>query len=556
MMLDADDLIMPGSLSKLAEHLQKTDADVILSSHYRYDVPTQVMRKVTLTKIGPALAEGPFEPSDYCDDLFSRAGSGIANKVFRMERIKSEGVHFQDVERIGDVHFTLGALATARSVEFVDIPHYYYRVRLATSLTHAGVKYPLSFAKACYGLQDFLMEKGLWEQWKIGFLNWVVALLPYNLSMMESYEACHQLAQELYEYGFQRMEFGSLKLEKCPHPRRYTVCDELYRNGPDSGIYALMRLNRTDYEDKEMSYWSVRTDLTAARSDLRARGRQIADLERVVTEKNAELDAVWRSASMRLGRAVTAAPRIARDLLKRKRDMPNEPMGKQTVSPLPDGAANVNKPTSNPLVSVIVPVEDECRTLKDCLVSICKQDFPDFEIRVVASESNEEAQHVVNDFASRDKRVVLVTMPRFDLLLAYHMAKSDARGKWLCLVNSHDYLYPEFLGAILGEALGADASVGASAVVTFAKKPPRKITSLFDSPSVFDGKTYCSLEDIQTGLPAASAFGKLYNRSRIDENLITDDHAAASGLSAEELLGQSDKVSIVGFGLYAHRVVS
>ena len=549
-LLDADDLCMPGALRRLAACLEETDADVVLTSHYRYDVPTKIARKITWTKVGRSMPKGSFDPVEDADTLFSKMGSSIANKVFRMEHVRSQHVFFQQIERIGDVHFTLGAIACARRVEYVDIPFYRYRMNYGTSLTNTGVRYPLSFAKACYGLQDFLEGHGIWDTWQHGFLNWVVANVPYNLSMMGSLEALRTLAGELHDTGFERMGFDTLDPSACVHPKRHEVCLALRDGGVDEALFALMKLNRSDADARLISLEKAKAETRTAKARTKQRDRQLDEARAREEELRGELSKVWGSQSMRVGRVATFVPRKARDFVYRVRHGGAAPQTEAAAS-APEAHERVAQGPA-PLVTVAVAATGESKNVRSCLASIAAQDFSDFEVIVLCADSDTAAASVTREFCAKDERFCDVV--RWDPGEgAFEVALRNARGSWLTCVRSDDYLYPECLGALVGVAVGTWAKLVMSGQSTFAKTPAARTAVLAERTIVSESDAGDAADEDDPTLAAydpAEPWGKMVDVALASAQGGDDSSAPGYG---RHLIGAVERIAALPRCYYARR---
>jgi len=64
---------------------------------------------------------------------------------------------------------------------------------------------------------------------------------------------------------------------------------------------------------------------------------------------------------------------------------------------------------SPPLISVLIPARNEEEKIRRCLVSLLKQDYPNFEIIVLDDNSLDNTSQVVRAMAEKDKRIKLVS---------------------------------------------------------------------------------------------------------------------------------------------------
>ena len=63
-----------------------------------------------------------------------------------------------------------------------------------------------------------------------------------------------------------------------------------------------------------------------------------------------------------------------------------------------------------PLVSAILPAKDEEAYLSECLLSVCRQTYPNLEILVVDDRSTDRTGEIARDIAARDSRVRVLTI--------------------------------------------------------------------------------------------------------------------------------------------------
>lgn len=67
--------------------------------------------------------------------------------------------------------------------------------------------------------------------------------------------------------------------------------------------------------------------------------------------------------------------------------------------------------TSTPLFSIVIPVYNSAKTIRECLESIVTQSFPDFEVIIVNDGSTDETEKIVKSFSENDSRIKLYSFP-------------------------------------------------------------------------------------------------------------------------------------------------
>jgi len=102
----------------------------------------------------------------------------------------------------------------------------------------------------------------------------------------------------------------------------------------------------------------------------------------------------------------------------------------------------------NPLVSVLIPVYN-CETyLRECLESVLRQTYPNWECLVVNNCSTDRTLSLAEEFAARDPRVRIHNNKEFVRVIRNHnnaFELMSPRSKYCKLVQADDWIYPECL---------------------------------------------------------------------------------------------------------------
>lgn len=93
-----------------------------------------------------------------------------------------------------------------------------------------------------------------------------------------------------------------------------------------------------------------------------------------------------------------------------------------------------------PSVSVVVPVYNTAKYLPQCLDSILAQTLQDIEIVCVNDGSTDKSPEILAAYAKRDKRMRIVAQPNGGYGKAMNTGFSKARGKYVAIVESDDFL--------------------------------------------------------------------------------------------------------------------
>lgn len=98
-----------------------------------------------------------------------------------------------------------------------------------------------------------------------------------------------------------------------------------------------------------------------------------------------------------------------------------------------------------PEISVIVPVYKAEAFLTDCVESILSQTFTDFEVILVDDGSPDNCGVMCEKFALRDNRISVIHQENQGQAAARNHAMRQAKGAWICFVDSDDRIHPQML---------------------------------------------------------------------------------------------------------------
>lgn len=103
-----------------------------------------------------------------------------------------------------------------------------------------------------------------------------------------------------------------------------------------------------------------------------------------------------------------------------------------------------------PKISVIVPVYNVEKYLHECVESILTQTFTDFELILVNDGSQDNSGTICDEYASKDKRVIVIHQENQGQAAARNNAIVLAKGEWIHFVDSDDLIHPQMLEVLYG----------------------------------------------------------------------------------------------------------
>lgn len=103
----------------------------------------------------------------------------------------------------------------------------------------------------------------------------------------------------------------------------------------------------------------------------------------------------------------------------------------------------------NPKISIIVPVYNAERYLRQCIDSIIAQSFSEWEAILVDDGSKDYSGAICDEYAKKDNRFVVVHKPNGGVSSARNLGLEKASGEWLLFCDSDDLLYNNTLETFL-----------------------------------------------------------------------------------------------------------
>ena len=98
-----------------------------------------------------------------------------------------------------------------------------------------------------------------------------------------------------------------------------------------------------------------------------------------------------------------------------------------------------------PEISVIVPVYNVEKYLQRCVDSLLRQTFHNCEILLVDDGATDSSGAMCDGYAARDSRVRVIHKPNGGLSDARNAGLEVAQGKYVCFIDSDDYVEPDML---------------------------------------------------------------------------------------------------------------
>ncbi|MDE6379701.1 MAG: glycosyltransferase [Muribaculaceae bacterium] len=116
-------------------------------------------------------------------------------------------------------------------------------------------------------------------------------------------------------------------------------------------------------------------------------------------------------------------------------------------------------------ISVIVPVYNAEKWLRDALESLQSQTYTDFEAILVDDGSADESAGICRDICAKDPRFRLISQTNTGVSSARNAGMDQARGEWIAFMDADDLMVPDALEILMKHALRSGAGIVAGKYV-------------------------------------------------------------------------------------------
>ena len=111
------------------------------------------------------------------------------------------------------------------------------------------------------------------------------------------------------------------------------------------------------------------------------------------------------------------------------------------------------------MISIVIPVYNVEKYLRQCLDSVLNQTFQDFELLLMDDGSTDRSSFICDEYALKDNRIKVVHQENSGVSNARNNGISLARGQWITFIDSDDWVDPDYLENFESEGSDCDLIV-------------------------------------------------------------------------------------------------
>lgn len=213
----------------------------------------------------------------------------------------------------------------------------------------------------------------------------------------------------------------------------------------------------------------------------------------------------------------------------------------------------------NPKISVVIPVYNVEKYLRECLDSIVNQTVRDIEVICVNDGSTDSSLSILNEYADKDKRVRVISQANQGAGAARNAGLAFAKGEYLAVLDSDDRYDLSMLEKLLELALQNDLDIA----ICRSQSLNNKTGKIFQTPwtlrkEMLPGKKVFNYKDLSLynfRFSLGWSWDKLFRRDFVEKHKLRFQTLKSQNdaLFVFVALALADKIAVLDEILVTHR---
>lgn len=201
---------------------------------------------------------------------------------------------------------------------------------------------------------------------------------------------------------------------------------------------------------------------------------------------------------------------------------------------------------NDPLVSIVVPVYKVEKYIRECIDSILKQTYQNYELILVDDGSPDRCGEICEDYKQRDEKIQVIHKQNGGLSDARNAGTRIAKGDYITYIDSDDYISEDYLEKLVSAAVKYDADF-VQGSYTRESFQPNTGEYVFDPEQAF--RKLLTWDTV-----TVYAWAKLYRRKLFDEIEYPIGRLNEDCCTTYKLVLKSNKVVCIDDEIYYYRI--
>ncbi|RVU70936.1 MULTISPECIES: glycosyltransferase family 2 protein [Lactobacillus] len=189
----------------------------------------------------------------------------------------------------------------------------------------------------------------------------------------------------------------------------------------------------------------------------------------------------------------------------------------------------MKKNSTEPVISIIIPIYNVEKYLKRCLDSVEKQIYTNLEIILINDGSTDDSLVIAEEYAKKDSRIKIFSETNHGLSAARNLGLKHVTGEYITFIDSDDYVsndYVSYLYSLL-EKSNFTASMSICSLMNVYEDSGKEINTGNNKEYTLPGKEcikmMCYHDLVDTCAYAKLGSKELYNDFEFPEGKVFED---------------------------------
>lgn len=206
------------------------------------------------------------------------------------------------------------------------------------------------------------------------------------------------------------------------------------------------------------------------------------------------------------------------------------------------------------MISVIIPVYNVEKYIRQCVDSVLNQTINEIEILLIDDGSTDNSGIICDDYGKKEKNIKVFHKKNGGLSSARNFGINYASGEYISFIDSDDYILPQMLEKLLSMCINTKSKIAACDYYNVYDEKLEKVNETMKT-YVYSSKEFFKKILTENGRIEMCAVNKLYHKSifasknnRFPEGKLFEDLG-----STYKYIFSVDKIVYINKGYYCYR---
>lgn len=207
-----------------------------------------------------------------------------------------------------------------------------------------------------------------------------------------------------------------------------------------------------------------------------------------------------------------------------------------------------------PVITIIIPVYQAAKYLRQCLDSVLLQSFTDWELLLIDDGSNDGSEIICDEYAGRDARIHAFHQKNAGQSAARNFGLDHARGEYITMIDADDLLLSRrYLEVLYRSVVEHKAQAGICGCKEIEQDEFPDMEEEVGEKTVVSGKDIFRGAYMTYGMQMSVPFLKLYHSSCFNNVRYPEGRRMEDVATMHNILYPCDRIVVIDSQMYGYR---